>query len=118
MKVPIIFLALIVITLLSSLSSAKPEIPTCIQKKIDSILAGPVLNPPTRISKYLYRGKMTYLWSSSCCDQFDPLYDGECNRICAPSGGKTGRGDGRCTDFRQTATLLGNVWVDPRSRDK
>ncbi|CAF1186429.1 unnamed protein product [Rotaria sp. Silwood1] len=116
MKVLIVCFVLIAIVLLST--SAKAEIPTCLQKKIASILAGPVLNPPASISKYLYRGKLVYLWISSCCDQFNPLYDGECNRICAPSGGKTGRGDGQCADFRQTATLLENLWVDPRSHSK
>ncbi len=56
-----------------------------------------------------------YLFSSNCCDQFNTLYDESCNRICAPSGGFTGRGDGRCRDFNQVAKYLGKVWLDQRS---
>jgi hypothetical protein len=58
MKAPINCFVLIVITILSSSStSAEPEIPTCLQKKIASVLAEPVLSPPGSIPKYLYRGK-------------------------------------------------------------
>lgn len=37
-----------------------------------------------------------YLIMSPCCDQFNYLYTAEGVRVCAPSGGLTGRGDGRC----------------------
>ncbi len=118
MKVPIICFALIaIILLLTTSTSAKFEIPPCIEKMINSILEQPVTNPPTKISRFLYRGKLTYVASSSYWDQFIPLYDGVCNYICAPFGGFSGLGDGKCTDFDTTATSLGAVWVDPRSRD-
>ncbi|CAF4247670.1 unnamed protein product, partial [Rotaria sordida] len=57
---------------------------------------------------------MVYLGTSNCCDQFDPLYDGECNYICAPSGGIRGDGDGKCTDFHAKATALGTIWMAPK----
>lgn len=102
----------------SILSSAQQSIPSCIQKRIDGILAGPVWNPPTTIMKYSYNDKMTFLFSSSCCDQFNYLYDALCNPICAPSGGFIGQGDGKCKDFFKNAKFLGKVWVDTRSRGK
>ncbi|CAF4915808.1 unnamed protein product [Rotaria sp. Silwood1] len=114
MKTPITFIALIVIAVISS-SSAKTEIPACIQKMINGFNATPRLSPYIRIDNYLYRGKMTYLATSSCCDRFNPLYDGECNSICSPSGGFIGVGDGKCKDFAETAKQLGNIWVIPRA---
>jgi YHS domain-containing protein len=99
-------------------SSTQADIPECIQKKIDGIKAGPVWNPPATISRYSYRGQTMYLASSNCCDQFNYLVDASCNRICAPSGGFTGRGDGKCMDFLQTGEFLGTLWGDTRSRGK
>src|SRR5438128_830274 len=109
MKISIISITLIVIALIAS-SSAKPEIPACIQKMIEGFHATPRFSPYIRIDQYLYRGKLTYFATSSCCDRFNPLFDGECNQICAPSGGFIGRGDGKCTDFDETATKVGNIW--------
>ncbi|CAF2432111.1 unnamed protein product [Rotaria sp. Silwood2] len=113
-----IVLVVLLIALNLKISLAQFNIPQCIQKKIDSILAEPVWNPPATIRKYSYNNKPTYLLSSNCCDQFNDLYDKSCNRICAPSGGFTGQGDGQCRDFYQTAKFLGDVWVDKRSREK
>ena len=113
MKIPIISVLLMVITLLQS-SSAKTEIPTCLQQMINGFNATPRFSPVTRIDSYLYRGQLTYLATSSCCDRFNPLYDGECNQLCAPSGGFIGSGDGKCKDFGETAKQLGSIWVTPR----
>lgn len=94
--------------------SIQNNIPVCIQKKINNILAEPVWNPPATVMKYSYRDQTIFLFSSNCCDQFNSLYDESCHVICAPSGGFTGRGDGRCTDFYQTGKLLSKVWIDQR----
>ena len=117
MKFPIISVAFLIASILIALSTQN-DIPECIQKRIDRVLAGPVWNPPATISKYSYRGQTVYLASSNCCDQFNNLIDELCNSVCAPSGGFTGRGDGRCLDFHETAKLLGKVWADTRSRGK
>ena len=37
-----------------------------------------------------------YLFTPTCCDQFNPLYDADGRYICAPSGGFSGSGDGKC----------------------
>lgn len=90
------------------------EIPTCIQAKIDGIKTQPKWNPPATVNEYIYHGKHVYLFSSDCCDQYNQLYDENCNSICAPSGGITGKGDGKCADFSSAAQLVKLVWKDSR----
>jgi hypothetical protein len=90
------------------------EVPQCVWNKIDAIKAEPKWNPPAEVIEYLYNGKQVYLFTSDCCDQYIMLYDGSCNYICAPSGGITGSGDGKCTDFYSTAKHVKLVWKDPR----
>ncbi len=41
-------------------------------------------------------GQPVYLSMPPCCDLFTKLYDADGRFICAPSGGLTGQGDGRC----------------------
>ena len=92
----------------------KNEIPSCIQKKIEQIKTVPKWNPPAEVNEYIYQGKHVYLFSADCCDQFNELYDSNCNYICAPSGGITGKGDMKCTDFRMASQFVKLVWKDPR----
>ena len=114
MKIVIISLALIFITLPSSWS-ASMKIPTCITEMLYPVKDKPTWNQFIRVDSYLYQGKVVYLGTSDCCDQFNSLYDGDCNYICAPSGGFIGTGDGKCTDFSGKATPLGTVWTPPES---
>jgi hypothetical protein len=92
----------------------KGEIPSCIQEKIDQIKAVPKWNPPAEVNEYIYQGKHVYLFSADCCDQYNELFDGNCNYICAPSGGITGSGDMKCADFRNAAQFVKLIWKDPR----
>jgi len=41
-------------------------------------------------------GQAFYLIDAPCCDQVNPLYDADGRRICAPTGGFAGSGDGKC----------------------
>lgn len=109
-------LLLLVIPLLSESNCSKKKdlVPTCIQQKIDKIRAGPKWNPPAEVNEYLYNGNHVYLFSSNCCDQYNVLYDENCNAICAPSGGFTGRGDGKCPDFNEKAEHIRLIWKDER----
>lgn len=53
-----------------------------------------------QIDKYEYRGKIVYLLTRDMCsDCFEELYDSQGNYMGAPSGGITGRGDGKFLDF-------------------
>ncbi|HEX8460319.1 MAG TPA: hypothetical protein VF623_02770 [Segetibacter sp.] len=91
-------------------------VPSCIQYKIDSIKSQPVWNPPAEIHEYEYNGKRMFAMSAPCCDFFNTVFDENCNYICAPSGGFTGRGDGKCTDFFKVGKHVRLIWKDERDR--
>lgn len=96
---------------------AKPSataLPLCIRDRIAEIKKQPRRNPPARVNEYRYRGKRVFLFSSSCCDQYNEVVDENCNLVCAPSGGLTGRGDGKCAGFNDSAMLVRLVWKDER----
>lgn len=88
--------------------------PACIQQKIDQIKAQPKWNPPAEVNEYTYNGQQVFLFSSPCCDQYNMLYDANCNTLCAPSGGFTGKGDNKCPDFKDKAKHVRVVWKDDR----
>ena len=112
----LLFAAILLVFLQSK--SCKKEasirIPPCIHDKIEAIEQQPKFNPPATVYRYLYEDKYVYLFSSDCCDQYNYLYDKDCNVICAPSGGYTGRGDGRCSNFKEMASDETLVWKDTR----
>ncbi len=91
-----------------------PDMSVCVQKKINEIKKEPRWNPPATVNEYLYNGKTVYLFSSDCCDQYNMVYDNQCNYVCAPSGGITGKGDSKCEDFNTTAKHVRLVWKDER----
>ncbi len=88
--------------------------PPCIIKKIEEIKNQPRGRSASSVYSYHYKGKTVYLFNASCCDQFNYLYDENCNIICAPSGGITGRGDGRCADFASGRDIEQLLWKDNR----
>lgn len=98
----------------SDCNKSKPSTPSCIQQKIDVIRAQAKWNPPAEVNEYIFENKHVYLFSSPCCDQFNTLYDENCNALCAPSGGYTGRGDGKCAAFKDSAKHVRLVWKDER----
>ena len=112
----VLFTAVIFLVIADSKCSNKvlPGLPPCIQAKIDEIKKQPRWNPPAKVEEYHYNGKRVFLFSSDCCDNFNPLYNENCNPLCAPSGGITGRGDGSCPDFKEKAKLVRTVWKDER----
>lgn len=89
-------------------------LPPCIRKKIQAFQWLPGANQPREVHAYVYHGRTVYAFGSACCDQLNKVYDGACNYICAPSGGFTGQGDGRCTDFAANARYVGLVWKATR----
>ena len=112
MKFILLFLALPLIN--QKCSKNKNAIPECVQQKIDSIQKEPRWNPPAEVNEYSYEGNQVYLFTSNCCDQDNSLYDYDCKNICAPTGGFTGKGDGKCNDFLEKAKLIKLVWKDKR----
>ena len=113
MKIFFVLLTLIV-TANNCNKNLDDDIPKCIQNKIAKIKSQPKWNPPARVEEYIYNGNKVFLFSSNCCDQYSELYDENCNLLCAPSGGISGGGDGKCNEFFTSATLVKLVWKDER----
>ena len=109
-----LFILAIPLLLSSQCRKIKAELPACVQQKIEEIKAEAKWNPPAEVNEYIYNGKHVYLFTSNCCDQYIMLYDGSCNAICAPGGGITGKGDGKCADFYESAKHVKLVWKDSR----
>ncbi len=110
--------------LLAALVSLAPEqcakkavanqLPACVNQQIEAIKRQPQWNPPAQVDEYSYNNKTVYLFSADCCDQYNAVYDEGCKVVCAPSGGLTGKGDGRCKDFFDVAKHVRLVWKDDR----
>ena len=86
------------------------KLPTCIQNKIADFERMPKDTRPFSITEYLYHNNAVYYIRSSCCDQYNPIYDSNCNYLGAPDGGFTGKGDGKPADFFANATNKKVVW--------
>lgn len=97
-------------------ANAGQSIPACIQHAIDSLQQKPVSNPPSQVDEYEYNGERVYGLSVGCCDMFYTIYNANCEYVCSPSGGFTGKGDGLCTTFSEKAKLLRVVWKDARKK--
>lgn len=97
-------------------SGITDSIPACVRQIIDSISKeGPTI-APMQIDEYLYKEKTVYLVIAPCCDNFNMLYNTLCQPLCAPSGGYTGRGDGKCADFSTTAKHIKLIWKQPTEK--
>lgn len=90
------------------------SIPSCIMEKIETIKNQPKWNPPATVEEYMYKGKTIYLFSSPCCDRYNEAFDQNCNYVCSPSGGYTGKGDRKCEDFKDAAQFVKVIWKDDR----
>ena len=86
------------------------NIPPCLADQLSKIQANQYENPPVQVDEYEYNGRTVYLFTSECCDQYNVLFDDNCKGFCAPSGGVTGRGDGKCGDFKTNGKLVRNIW--------
>ena len=95
-------------------SEPGPQCTASIQTKIAELQALPKSNPAYEVWQYTFRGQKMYLVTASCCDQYETLYDACLNVLCAPSGGLSGQGDGRCPEFYRLAADRQLVWRDPR----
>lgn len=96
--------------------STEPEVPDWVNDLISEYKSQPVGNPPQSIWQYTYNNQIVFYVPPQCCDQFSILYDEEGNEICAPDGGLTGNGDGRCPDFFEKRTNEKLIWKDERLR--
>jgi len=92
------------------------ENPAWVDALIAKFQTDPVGNPPLSIYQYEYKGQTVYYVPPQCCDQFSKLYDINGSVICAPDGGLTGSGDGRCTDFFNKSANESLIWRDSRTK--
>ena len=51
---------------------------------------------PRAVYEVRFGDGVAYYVKAGCCDQLDPLVDARGVLVCYPSGGFTGRGDGKC----------------------
>ena len=115
-------LSIVVFAVISSLASTcneekseSAESNSCLETLKAQLLELPAQLPALAIWEYSYQGSLVYLVPAPCCDHFNPLYNLNCEVICHPDGGITGKGDGKCKDLRRTATGKKLVWKDVRS---
>lgn len=86
----------------------------CLAQLIAQAESASIGNPPRSFSTCTYRGHTAYYAPPQCCDQYSALIDpATCQAICAPDGGFTGAGDGRCPDFDSSSCTV--AWTDPRT---
>lgn len=96
--------------------SITDSLPGCFRKFIENDKNEIPRDEPLQIDEYRYNGSIVYLFTAPCCDQLNILYDMNCNIICAPSGGFTGRGDKKCEDFSDSANYIRLVWENPGNK--
>jgi hypothetical protein len=114
MKALVIAIAILLMTLEGCSHSTQPENPEWVDQLIVKFQSEPVGDPPRSIWRYKHKGDVVYYIPAVCCDQYDLLYGYVGNVICAPDGGYSGDGDGRCPDFFAKRTDEKLVWRDPR----
>lgn len=112
-KIMLISVITILATSCKSTDEEEDHVPACIENKITEILTNEVANPPTQVWKWEVDGKTYYYITSDCCDQYNLLYSENCEVVCAPDGGLTGQGDGKCPDFKGEI-IKSLVWEDSR----
>jgi hypothetical protein len=110
-----ITLAFLIIAAAGCAPSTQVENPPWVDELIGKYQNDPVGNPPQSIWSYDYNGQTVYYIPPQCCDQYSQLLNADGEVICAPDGGFTGRGDGRCPDFFSKRTNEKLVWRDSRS---
>lgn len=93
---------------------AEEKIPTCIEEKIEALKEEAVRNPPAYIARYQFKGRTVYYIPPAAGDQMSKLYGADCELICRPDGGFTGRGDGECPEFVEERKEEEIIWRDDR----
>ena len=90
-------------------------LPLWLMQMIDGFIKEPAADHPLIIRQFGYKGAVFYHFTSQCCDQFNYLYDVTGSMICAPDGGFSGGGDGKCPDFTGTRTGGAVIWENPKN---
>lgn len=91
-------------------TAVKDTVPPVVRKILDSLAKDNPPLIPMQVEEFIYNGNKTYLVIMPCCDFFNPLYDSTGKQICSPTGGFSGRGDGKCMDFGEKGKAVKIVW--------
>ena len=111
-----IILATLVLIITGCSPAAQGEDPAWVEDMVRKFQSEPAGNPPQSIWRYEYNGQVVYYIPPQCCDQYSRLLDMGGNLICAPDGGLTGQGDGRCPDFFDNRADEKLIWKDDRNQ--
>lgn len=114
MKTIVTLLGLIGLLSCQDENPAPAATPDCIKERIEQLKKADVQNPPAKVYQYTYKGESVYYFTANCCDMFNIVLSSQCDTLCAPDGGFTGKGDGRCADFVSEAKNPVLIWEDTR----
>lgn len=114
MKKQYLLLSIVIFLLAGCSQTTQTGNPIWVDRLIREFENNPTGNPPLSIWRYEYNEQVVYFVPAHCCDISSVVYDENGNYICAPDGGLTGDGDGRCTDFFSHRTNEQLIWQDPR----
>ncbi len=115
MKLRILAFLAMLFLLAGCASATQASNPAWLDQLISQIKNAPVGNPPLSVWEYEYNGQMVYFVPAHCCDITSTVYDAQGAVLCAPDGGLTGKGDGRCSDFFDKRTKEQLIWQDTRT---
>jgi len=88
--------------------------PACVVNEIANIKKEAKWNPPAKVFSYQYKGQTVYYIPPRCCDIPSTLLNANCTVVCAPDGGISGGGDGKCPDFFTARSAEKLIWQDSR----
>jgi len=114
MKTYLLAIIAMIILLTGCSQTSQTANPAWVDRLIEQSESDPVGNPPLSVWRYEYNSQVVYFVPAHCCDISSVVYDVEGNGICAPDGGITGDGDGRCPDFFDQRTDEQLIWQDTR----
>ncbi|MDR6843220.1 DUF6970 domain-containing protein [Pseudoxanthomonas sacheonensis] len=93
--------------------SSTTSLPEWLRLKIGEFETLPADRAPLGVWRITHNGQPAFYLLSACCDQYNPLFNAEGTEICNPSGGFTGRGDGKCPKPMDQGTKAALVWSHP-----
>ena len=115
---PVMLLAIAVLlpacAVMANPAPAADKLPAWLAGRIATYEKGQFGSVPSEVWSYLVDGKPVYYIPAPCCDRFSELLDAKGQLICAPDGGISGKGDGKCAAAFKAPNRMDVVWQDPR----
>ncbi len=112
MKNIIILISIFLINASGCKSKKADTLPDCVQEIIEGVSSDEYSRQPIKVYQYTYNDEKVFYITYKCCDIPSSLYNENCDEICSPDGGITGKGDGKCADFFDTRSDEKLIWED------